>query len=120
MAEHYAIIRPATETYRVFVGAELLFETQSVLEVEEHFGETTAPIVPYFSPNVMDILTAQKTQTTSRCPLKGQANYWRHHDVDDAIWSYPKANNAVAEISGYVAFDTHKGFRVERGEENKQ
>ena len=113
MSEHYAVIRPAGRHYKVFFAGELVVESDDVLELEEHFGEKTAPKVPYFPAVVLDSLGLKDSATTSTCPLKGQARYWSFRGVKDAVWSYPDAKDAVSEVAGFVAFDAAKGFRIE-------
>lgn len=53
-----------------------------------------------------DLVTA--SETTSRCPWKGQARYL-HVVVDgevnrDAVWYYPDPSPAARHIAGRVAF----------------
>lgn len=54
----------------------------------------------------------QKSATTSRCPVKGEANYWRASAVgsaaEDAMWAYLTPNPVAARLAGYGAFDERK------------
>ncbi len=54
----------------------------------------------------------QKSATTSRCPLKGVANYWRASAVgsaaEDAMWAYLTPNPVASELAGHGAFDERK------------
>lgn len=115
MPEHTASIQPATRTYRVYFHDALVLETDAVLELQEHFGDTTMPVVPYFDPSVAESLALRPTETSSQCPLKGDARYFAFDGVADAIWSYPNPKPAVSAIAGHLGFDTTKGFRVEAG-----
>lgn len=58
----------------------------------------------------------QKTGTTTTCPLKGQANYWRASAVgtaaDDAMWAYLTPKPEAAGIARHGAFDLAK-VRIE-------
>ena len=113
MPEHYAVIENANRRYLVFFRDELVFESDAVLELEEHYGGNTAPKVPYFPPEIREVLALDRSETTSVCPLKGQANYWSFRGAVDAVWSYAHPKDAVSRIAGHVAFDTSKGFRIE-------
>lgn len=57
----------------------------------------------------------QPSETTSRCPWKGEASYYNvkvDGDVNkDAAWYYPQASHAAKPIENYVAF--WKGIKVE-------
>jgi uncharacterized protein (DUF427 family) len=57
----------------------------------------------------------RKSDTTSRCPWKGQASYYSL-EVDgntnvDAAWYYPSPSEAAKSITGRVAF--WRGVKVE-------
>lgn len=114
MNDHTATIRPATRPYRVFFRDRLLFETDQVLELQEHFGDRTFPAVPYFSPKVGETLSLVSNSNESRCPLKGTASYFAFEGVDSAVWTYLAPHQAVAPIADHLGFDTTKGFHVER------
>lgn len=71
----------------------------------------------YFPPETvaMDHLRAGTRQYV--CHWKGEAKYW---DVivgdevnENSAWSYPSPKPAAAEITGYIAFETSKGIRIE-------
>jgi uncharacterized protein (DUF427 family) len=51
----------------------------------------------------------QKTKTTSRCPIKGTATYWRVSAVgdaaDDAMRAYETPNPVASEIARHGVFD---------------
>lgn len=54
----------------------------------------------------------QRSDTTTYCPFKGEANYYHvsaaGHTVEDAIWTYEQPFSAVAAIAGRVAFYADK------------
>jgi uncharacterized protein (DUF427 family) len=54
----------------------------------------------------------EKTNTTSQCPLKGTASYWRVHAVgsasDDFMWAYEAPDTAARAIARHGAFDPEK------------
>lgn len=115
MPEHTASIQPATRNYRVYFRDTLVLETDAVLELQERFGDRTMPVVPYFAPSAAESLALRATETSSQCPLKGEARYFAYDGVADAVWSYPNPKPAVSAIAGHLGFDTAKGFRVEAG-----
>ena len=114
MPDHFATIQPATRPYRVYFGDELLLETDKVLELQEHFGDRTFPVVPYFAPEATRHLELQASDKESTCPLKGLANYSGFRTAANGVWSYRQPNAAVEAIRDHVGFDTTAGFRVER------
>lgn len=58
----------------------------------------------------MDVL--QITDTTSRCPYKGQAEYYAAKTADgvlkDIAWTYNEPIDEAAEIKGLIAFYQEK------------
>ena len=50
----------------------------------------------------------EKTATSTRCPFKGDASYWRvkgqEQAANDVMWAYEHPYDAVAQIAGHVAF----------------
>lgn len=54
----------------------------------------------------------EKTNTVSRCPVKGTASYWRVHAVgsssDDFMWAYETPDTAARAIAGHGTFDPVK------------
>lgn len=74
-----------------------------VVENNHYFPEESIK-EEYFEPS----------NTTSRCPWKGEASYYNLR-VDgkvneDAAWYYPQASHAAKPIENYVAF--WKGVKV--------
>jgi uncharacterized protein (DUF427 family) len=51
----------------------------------------------------------EKTNTTTRCPIKGLATYWRVSAVgegaEDIMWAYETPNPVAAGIARHGAFD---------------
>lgn len=51
----------------------------------------------------------EKTNTTTRCPIKGLATYWRVSAVgesaEDVMWAYETPNPVAADIARHGAFD---------------
>lgn len=62
----------------------------------------------YFPPESINKQYFLASETTSRCPWKGLANYYsltvNGETNRDAAWYYPEPSSAAANIKGYVAF----------------
>jgi uncharacterized protein (DUF427 family) len=89
---------------RVVVGGETVAESGRPVLV----FETGLP-VRYYLPKLdvrLDLLTP--TDTTTRCPYKGQARYWNVTAgatvVEDAAWSYTYPLPAMSSLAAHVCF----------------
>jgi uncharacterized protein (DUF427 family) len=62
----------------------------------------------YFPPDSVNRQYLRPSTTTSRCPWKGQANYYSlivdGKTNEDAAWYYAEPYDAAAEIKGRIAF----------------
>jgi len=69
-----------------------------------------------------DLLTA--SDSTSRCPYKGQAEYWSarvgDRDVADIAWSYPTPLPESEGIAGLISFYNEKVDLVIDGERQER
>ncbi|MGP3989624.1 DUF427 domain-containing protein [Streptomyces sp. 3N207] len=69
-------------------------------------SETGYPVRYYLPAEDVrtDLLTLSDTHT--RCPFKGTADYWSLADgaAKDIAWSYPEPFDQVSEIKGYLCF----------------
>ena len=108
-AEHPITVGPAGQHVTVRVGGEVVADTRDALSLQE----STYPAVLYIplSDVVQDRLS--RSETTTYCPYKGEANYFHvttadGATVDDAIWTYEQPYAAVADIAGHVAFYADK------------
>jgi uncharacterized protein (DUF427 family) len=82
--------------------------------------ETSLP-TRYYLPKVdvrMDLLEA--TDTVTRCPYKGTAEYWSVHAGDEVVrdvaWSYPSPIPESQKIAGLVCFFNERVDIVVDGE----
>lgn len=102
--EHPITIEPAKRRVRVRVNGGIVADTSAALQL----NEASYPAVQYIPIGdvVQDVLT--RTDTTTYCPFKGEANYYGvttgGDTVDDVIWTYEQPYPAVAAIAGHVAF----------------
>lgn len=86
---------------------------------EAHAGETVVAssercivvdeqdhgLVVYFPRDDVALDQLEATDTTSRCPFKGNASYWKLAGGDqDIAWTYDDPYPEVGIIAGYVAF----------------
>ena len=95
---------PVDGVARVTFGDLLLAESTNALRVEElwHVHRLYVPVDDvrweHFTP----------TETTTVCPFKGDATYWRLTAADpveeDIVWAYTSPFDEVAGIEGYVCF----------------
>jgi uncharacterized protein (DUF427 family) len=107
-AEHPITVAPTDRHVTVRVNREIVAETDAALTLQE----STYPAVQYV-PLVDVVGTAlSRSDTTTYCPYKGEANYYHvtvgGDTVDDVIWTYEQPYDAVAEIAGHVAFYPNK------------
>ena len=103
-AEHPITVTPTGRHVVVRVNGEVVAETDAALTLQE----STYPAVQYVP--LADVAPAALTRsdTTTYCPYKGEANYYHvsaaGDTVDDVIWSYEQPYPAVADIAGHAAF----------------
>jgi uncharacterized protein (DUF427 family) len=103
--DHPIAITPTRGRVRVRVNGETVADTGAALSLKE----ATLPVVQYipFGDVVQERLT--RTDTSTYCPYKGEANYYSvttaaGDTIDDVIWTYEQPYPAVAAIAGHVAF----------------
>ena len=107
-AEHPITVTPTGRHVVVLVHGEVVAETDAALTLQE----STYPAVQYVP--LTDVVGAalQRSESTTYCPYKGEANYFHvtaaDQTVDDAIWTYDQPYPAVAAIAGHVAFYADK------------
>lgn len=102
--EHPITIEPSSRRVRVVVAGEPIAETISALVLKE----AAYPEVFYVPRADVDESKLVRSETESYCPYKGDCSYFsvKTDDgvVDDAAWSYEEPFEAVAQISGHLAF----------------
>lgn len=102
-AEHPITVEPTGRHVTVRVNGEVVAETDDALTLQE----STYPAVQYVP--LTDVTAAlTRSDTTTYCPYKGDANYYdvtaAGDTVADVIWTYEQPYPAVAGIAGHVAF----------------
>lgn len=103
-AEHPITVTPTEGHVTVRVRGQVVAETDAALSLRE----STYPVVQYVPIDAVDASALRRSDTTTYCPYKGEANYYHlgigDETVDDAIWTYEQPYPAVAQIAGHVAF----------------
>jgi uncharacterized protein (DUF427 family) len=110
--DHPITIEPTTTHVTVKSNGQDVAETRSPLALRE----ASYPVAYYVPLSDVDPSVLRPSSTTSYCPFKGEASYYDlvvgddsaggppSLIVKDAIWTYEKPYDAVAEIAGHVAF----------------
>jgi len=105
---HPITVTPTGRHVVVRVNGEVIAETDDALTLQE----STYPAVQYLP--LADVVPSAlvRSDTTTYCPFKGEANYFHVNSaggtVEDAIWTYESPSPAVAAIAGHVAFYADK------------
>ncbi len=107
-AEHPITVTPTGRHVTVRVNGEVVAETDAALTLQE----STYPAVQYVPLADVVGTALRRSDTTTYCPYKGEANYYDVSvggaTVDDAIWTYEQPYPAVGAIAGHVAFYADK------------
>jgi uncharacterized protein (DUF427 family) len=88
----------------VTVGGRIIADTRNALTLRE----ATYPAVQYIPRRDVDFDALKRTEHSTFCPYKGDASYYSIAVGGDrsinAVWTYETPFEAMAEITGYVAF----------------
>ena len=107
-ASHPITVTPTGRHVVVRIDGEIVAETDDALTLQE----STYPAVQYVPLAAVTPAALHRSDTTTYCPFKGEANYFHvgvaGHTVDDAIWTYENPFPAVAAIADHVAFYADK------------
>lgn len=106
--KHPITVTPTGRHVVVRMQGEVVAETDDALTLQE----STYPAVQYVPLAALPASALKRSDTTTYCPYKGEANYFHvtagGNTVDDAIWTYEQPYPAVAAIAGHVAFYADK------------
>lgn len=113
MAKHIRITQtPGRWTVRA--GGAVLGESDNALELSE--GDY--PPVIYFPRDDIAMAFLDRTDKTTHCPHKGEANYYsvitKSTTLRNAVWTYENPKDDVARIKDHLAFYTGDGITVEK------
>jgi uncharacterized protein (DUF427 family) len=95
---------------RVTFANHTVADTTQALELRE----ASYPPAYYVPLADVDHAALRASDTTSRCPYKGDASYYDVIDphtlqaVEDAVWHYRDPYPSVSDIAEYVAFYPNK------------
>lgn len=104
--EHPIAVEPFKGEVHVTYAHHTVASTSRALELRE----ASYPPVYYVPLADVDHAALRPSETTSRCPYKGEASYYDVIDphtlqaVEDAVWHYREPYDAVGELAQYVAF----------------
>ena len=100
----YITIRKAPGTWTVRAGGAVLAESQNALELSEG---SYSPVI-YFPRDDIAMAFLERTEKTTTCPHKGEANYYsivtKSKVLDDAAWTYETPISEVSDIKDHLAF----------------
>ncbi|HLQ18136.1 MAG TPA: DUF427 domain-containing protein [Tabrizicola sp.] len=106
-------IAPIADPVTVTLGDVALGQSRNALELREG----SYPPVTYVPREDIDMSRLVRTEKTTTCPWKGQANYYSIRGADgvlaNAVWTYEDPKADVAEIAGHLAF--YPSVTVTRG-----
>lgn len=113
MADHIRITR-ADGKWTVRAGGAVLGESDNALELTE----TGYPPVIYFPRDDIAMAFLDRTDKTTHCPHKGDANYYsvvtKSTTLENAVWTYENPPEDVARIKDHLAFHTGDRITVEK------
>ena len=97
-------LEPAQDTIRIEFGGKTIAESSKALILREG----AYPPVAYIPKADVRWEMMQDSDHNTFCPYKGTARYWSvtagDRRAENAVWGYPEAIDAVAEIQDCVAF----------------
>lgn len=101
-------IQPFSGSVTVRFHDVVIASTNNALELRER-GHDPVLYIPF---DDIYFVHLEKTPTSTQCPWKGTASYWRvlgaGDSANDAMWAYEEPKDEVAEIAGHGAFDPRK------------
>jgi uncharacterized protein (DUF427 family) len=102
--DHPITISPAEGKVRVTVAGRIVAESTHALRLEEK-GH---PPVYYLPRNDADMSLLVGTTDYTYCPYKGDCSYYSipigGSRSENAVWTYERPHEAVADIKEYLAF----------------
>ena len=102
--DHPITVTTNPKRVRVSVGGAVIAETSHALTLRE----AKYPPVQYIPREDANPALLQRTDHSTYCPYKGDANYFSivsgGKTLENAIWTYETPYDAVKEIAGHLAF----------------
>lgn len=98
------VILPSSRHVRVVLGGMTIADTRR----PQILIETGLPTRYYIPKQDVRMELLEPTETTSRCPYKGEASYWSagigERVFKDIVWSYREPLPACSPIAGFLCF----------------
>jgi uncharacterized protein (DUF427 family) len=102
--DHPITIAANPKRIRVSAGGVVIADTAHALTLKE----ANYPAVQYVPRSDANMALLARTERTTHCPYKGDANYFSINagdtTLENAIWTYETPFPAMAEIAGHLAF----------------
>jgi uncharacterized protein (DUF427 family) len=102
--DHPISIEKNPARLRISLAGQFIGETRNALTLRE----ATYPAVHYVPRADMDMTLLQRTEHSTYCPYKGECSYFSIPSggarLENAVWSYERPYDAVAEIKDHLAF----------------
>ena len=102
--DHPITVTPSHDHVVVTAGGQVIADTHRALVLKE----ASYPAVYYIPREDADMTQLSLTDHATYCPYKGDCRYFSIVPKGDvgrnAVWSYEHPYDAVAEISGHLAF----------------
>jgi uncharacterized protein (DUF427 family) len=102
--DHPITITANPKRVRISAAGVILADTTRALTLKE----ASYPAVQYIPREDASMELLSRTERTTHCPYKGDANYFSvtadGKALDNAAWTYEAPFPAMAEIAGYLAF----------------
>ena len=102
--DHPITVTPHPGRVRVTFEGRPVADSADVLVLRE----ASYPPVFYFPRADVAMSDLVRTEHSTHCPYKGDANYFSLVDkdvrADNAVWTYEHPGTAVAAIAGHLAF----------------
>ena len=102
--DHPITIAANPKRVRVSASGVVIADTTDALTLKE----ASYPAVQYVPRSDVNMTLLARTERTTHCPYKGDANYFSINadgrTLANAIWTYETPFPAMAEIAGHLAF----------------
>jgi uncharacterized protein (DUF427 family) len=102
--DHPIVITANPKRVRVSSGGVVIADTTHALTLKE----ARYPPVQYVPRQDANMALLSRSERTTHCPYKGDANYFSvtagGKALENSVWTYEMPFPAMAEISGHLAF----------------